>query len=304
MNVLTEKTDINKRAEASHIPVMMKEVLEFLEPSQGEFIIDGTLGGGGHAREIIKSIAPGGTFLGVDRDPDVINRIDIRSDDVDVKVENASYSEIPEIINRLSLPKADGILLDLGFSSIQLEEGKGFSFMKDEPLIMTYSPDDEPLMDALRQLSKKEIREIIMVSGEKYAGRIADAIWSAERKKKVKTTGELVEIIRSATPGGYERGRINPATRTFLAFRIYVNREFEHLKKILRSLPEVLKPGGTAVVITFQSLEDKIVKEIFREMARNGKVELLTKKPIPVSDEEENVNPRARSAKIRAIRMI
>lgn len=301
MSVLTENIG---NMTATHTPVMMKEVLDFLEPSPGEFIIDGTLGGGGHAREIIRNIAPGGIFLGVDRDPDVVRRTDLRSDDVVVKIARANYSDIPLALEEIGLPKADGILLDLGFSSIQLEEGKGFSFMKDEPLLMTYSPDDEPLKYALRRLGKKEIREIIMVSGEKYAGRIADAIWNAERKKRIETTGELVEVIRSATPRNYEKGRIHPATRTFLAFRIYINKEFDHLKKILRSLPEILKPGGTAVVITFQSLEDRIVKEVFREMAREGVVELLTKKPVPVSAEEERLNPRARSAKIRAIRNI
>jgi 16S rRNA (cytosine1402-N4)-methyltransferase len=170
---------------------------------------------------------------------------------------------------------------------------------------MTYSPEDESLKDSLRRLSKKDIREIIMISGEKYAGRIADAIFDAERKKKkIETTGELVEIIRSAVPKNYEHGRINAATRTFLALRIYANKEFEHLEKILKSLPEVLKPGGVAVIITFQSLEDKIVKEVFRKLAKEGIVELLTKKPIPASEEEEKSNPRSRSAKIRAIRMI
>lgn len=302
MSALTVKKNSDS---ATHIPVMMKEVLDFLEPSPGEFIIDGTLGGGGHAREIMKNIAPGGRLLGVDRDPDVIARLDLRSDDVDVMIENANYSGIPEVMERLDLPKADGILLDLGFSSIQLEEGKGFAFMKDEPLLMTYSPDDEPLRNLLRRLSKKELKEIIAVSGERFAGRIADAIFTAERKKKgIETTGELVEVIKKATPGNYEKGRINPATRTFLAFRIYANKEFEHIRKALRSLPQIIKPGGTAVVITFQSLEDRIVKEEFREMAKEGRAELLTKKPLPVSYEEEKANTRARSAKIRAIRII
>ncbi|MDD4931277.1 MAG: 16S rRNA (cytosine(1402)-N(4))-methyltransferase RsmH [Candidatus Colwellbacteria bacterium] len=297
-------SDTFEADEGVHIPVMLDEVIYYMEPKPGDFMIDGTLGGGGHARELISRISPHGKFLGVDRDPDVVLRLNLSSPGVDVHIENANYSEIPEVMERLGFMKADGLLLDLGFSSIQLGEGKGFSFMKDEPLVMTYSPDDEPLSYALRRMSRNEIKDIIAVSGEKYAGKIADAIWSAERKHRIEMTGELVEVIRSAVPRNYEKGRIHPATRSFLAFRIFINKEFEHMEKALRSIPEILKPGGRAVIITFQSLEDRIVKERFRELAKEGKAEILTKKPIPATYEESERNPRSRSAKIRAIKII
>ena len=285
-----------------HIPVMMKEVMEYLDPAPGEFMIDGTLGGGGHAREIVRRISPKGIFLGVDRDERAIERNKgISGDEVKVILVNSNYSGIPEIIAKKRLPKADGVLLDGGFSSIELEDGRGFSFMKDEPLLMTYSDEDEPLMDALKRLKEKEIKEIISVSGENYSGRIATAIWSAERKAKIRTTGALASVIRSVVPKGYEKGRIDPATRTFLAFRIFINDELGHLKRTLAFLPQILKPGGRAVVITFQSLEDGIVKNVFRDLAKEGLVEVMTKKPIPASLEESKKNPRARSAKVRAM---
>jgi len=155
----------------------------------------------------------------------------------------------------------------------------------------------------LRQLSKDELREIISVSGERYSRQLAEAIWRAERKNPIDTTGELVEVIRSALPPNYERGRINPATRTFLAFRIYANKELENLEEVIDLLPGVLKPGGRAAIITFQSLEDGIVKRKFREMAKDGIISILTKKPLSPKYSEIKANPRARSAKLRAAKI-
>ena len=284
----------------THVPVMMNEVMEALSLKAGDFIIDGTLGGGGHAGEIAKKISPGGALLGIDRDPAVIERVKIDAPDVKVILVNANYSDAAAVLADKGLPKADGLLLDLGFSSIQLDEGRGFSFMKDEPLLMTYSDDDEPLYRALRRLSKEDLKNVISVSGERFARKLAEAIWHAERKKPIGTTGELVEVIRSAVPKGYERGRIHPATRTFLAFRIYINKELEGLEKVIDSLPQIIKPGGRVAIITFQSLEDRVVKNRFREMAKEGLISIITKKPIPVSLSETRDNPRARSAKMRS----
>jgi len=286
-----------------HVPVMMNEVIAALEPKPGNFMIDGTLGGGGHASELAKKISPGGTLLGVDRDPAVIKRVEINAPDIKVVLVSANYANLEEVLEDKRLPKADGILLDLGFSSNQLGDGRGFSFMKDEPLLMTYSDDDEPLYRALRRLSKDDLKEIISVSGERYARVIAEAIWKAERRNPIGTTGELVEVIKSVLPPNYERGRIHPATRTFLSLRIYVNKEFESLEKVLDSLPNILKAGGRAAIITFQSLEDRIVKNKFRDMAKEGKISLLTKKPVSPQYSEIKKNPRARSAKIRAMVM-
>jgi 16S rRNA (cytosine1402-N4)-methyltransferase len=286
-----------------HVPVMMDEILAALDPKPGNFMIDGTLGGGGHASELAKRISPGGTLLGVDRDPAVMKRVEINAPDIKVVLVSANYANLEEVLEDKRLPKADGILLDLGFSSNQLGDGRGFSFMKDEPLLMTYSDDDEPLYRALRRLSKDDLKEIISVSGERYARVIAEAIWKAERRNPIGTTGELVEVIKSVLPPNYERGRIHPATRTFLSLRIYVNKEFESLEKVLDSLPKILKAGGRAAIITFQSLEDRIVKNKFRDMAKEGKISLLTKKPVSPQYSEIKMNPRARSAKLRAMVM-
>jgi len=283
-----------------HIPVMMKEVLETLSPQKGDFIVDGTFGGGGHAAEIARNIAPGGTLLGIDRDTSVMSKAPTSFPDIKTIIVCANYASLPEILKNYHFPLADGLLLDLGFSSNQLGEGRGFSFLKDEPLLMTYNDEDEPLYKALRRLNKDELTSIIAISGERYARSLADAIWKEERKKPIETTGELVEIIKSVLPTRYERGRIHPATRTFLAFRIYINQELESLERLLDSLPQVLKPGGRIVIITFQSLEDKIVKDRFRQMAKDNKLSLLTKKPRIVSFLEIKANPQSRSAKLRA----
>ena len=287
-------------ATSTHIPVMMKEVLDALAPQKGELIVDGTFGGGGHALEIAHHIAPGGTLLGIDRDSSVFNKTEINVPNVKTIVVCANYSSLPEVLKNYHFPLADGLLLDLGFSSNQLGEGRGFSFLKDEPLLMTYSDEDEPLYKALRRLSKDELKNIIAVSGEKYARALAESIWSAEKKQPIETTGELVEVIKKVLPTRYERGRIHPATRTFLAFRIYINQELESLEQLLDSLPQVLKPGGRIVIITFQSLEDKIVKNKFRQMAKDKKLSLITKKPILPQFLEIKTNPRSRSAKLRA----
>lgn len=286
-----------------HTPVMMREVLTALSLNPGNFVIDGTFGGGGHAERIISDISPGGIFLGVDRDPSAIKNNHINNENIKIILVNANYALIPDILNDYKLPLADALLLDLGFSSNQLNDGRGFSFMKDEPLLMTYSDDDEPLYSAIRRLNKKELQEIISISGERYARVIAEAIWEAKRKYTIGTTGELVSIIQSVVPPSYERGRIHRATRTFLAFRIYINKELENLEKIIDSLPQVLKPGGRAVIITFQSLEDRLVKHKFREMNKEGIVVLQNKKPISPEYLEIKENPRARSAKLRAIIM-
>ena len=287
-------------ATSTHIPVMMKEVLDALAPQKGELIVDGTFGGGGHALEIAHHIAPGGTLLGIDRDSSVFNKTEINVPNVKTIVVCANYSSLPEVLKNYHFPLADGLLLDLGFSSNQLGEGRGFSFLKDEPLLMTYSDEDEPLYKALRRLSKDELKNIIAVSGEKYARALAESIWSAEKKQPIETTGELVEVIKKVLPTRYERGRIHPATRTFLAFRIFINQELESLERLLDSLPQVLKPGGRIVIITFQSLEDKIVKNKFRQMAKDKKLSLITKKPILPQFLEIRANPRSRSAKLRA----
>ena len=231
-----------------HVPVLLHEVLETLNPKPGEFFIDGTLGAGGHARAIIKKIGPTGTFLGVDRDPRAVVSLKAgEMTDGNVTLLSASYATLPELLISQKLGKADGVLLDLGTSSDQLDGsalGRGFSFKTDEPLLMTYSDDEPTVAQVLATISESELSEIIRTLGEeKYADKIAQAIISAEKEAPIVTTGRLAEVVRSAVPVSYERGRIHPATRTFQALRIYANHELEHLKLFLEALPKILKFG-------------------------------------------------------------
>lgn len=291
----------------THIPVLLNEVLEILEPKSGKVIVDGTLGSAGHAIPIIERLRPEGIFLGIDWDKDAVEKLEARIKNLEkrpkkVVIKIGNYADLPAILKSEKIGKIDGVLLDLGFSSEQLETGRGFTFMKDEPLLMTYSKDRMPAYKVLKQLNQKEMEEIIRTYGEeRYAGRIARAIWERERKKPITRSGELREVIRRAVPRLYERGRINPATRTFMALRIYVNDELGNLEKFLEAVPQVMAKEGRVAIITFHSLEDRIAKNSFRDLAKEGKAKILTKKPIISTSEEIKANPRARSAKLRAI---
>ncbi|OGY64667.1 MAG: 16S rRNA (cytosine(1402)-N(4))-methyltransferase [Candidatus Harrisonbacteria bacterium RIFCSPHIGHO2_02_FULL_40_20] len=292
-----------------HKPVLLNEVINFLDPQPGEFIIDGTFGSGGHAQEILKKLGPDGKLLGVDWDEQSFSVHAIS--DSRFSYEVANYSDLSEILKNLLAGrqvktfKADGLLLDLGFSSEQLGSGRGFSFQKDEPLLMAYNSVTKPAKDVLKDLSEEELAGVIKNFGEeRFFGRIARAIKDQEKIKPIETTGELVQAISRAVPMGYERGRIHPATRTFQALRIYVNNELGNLEKVLKHLEEILNPGGRVVIISFHSLEDRIVKNYFRDFKKVGKLKILTKKPITASLEEIAINPRSRSAKLRAAEIL
>ncbi|HUX35419.1 MAG TPA: 16S rRNA (cytosine(1402)-N(4))-methyltransferase RsmH [Candidatus Paceibacterota bacterium] len=291
----------------AHIPVLLNEVIEFLKPEPEKFFIDGTVDGGGHAREIFKRIMPGGTFLGVDWDEAMIEKLksdaEIKSyGKGNVKLVRGNYADLANILEKENLPKADGLLLDLGFSSEQLESsGRGFSFKKDEPLLMTYDESAIPVKDILRELDEKELADVIYeLSGERFSRKIAAAIKIAGRRKKIETTGELNEIIKNVLPKNYERGRIEPATRTFQALRIYANRELENIKEVLKNIKNIMNPGGRVAIISFHSLEDRTVKKFFKDMSKKGEIEILTPKPVRPTREEAQENPRSRSAMMRA----
>lgn len=295
-------------------------------------MIDGTVDGGGHAIAILKRIAPMGMFLGVDLDRQMVDSFKGRVAAIS-SAEGGSacggksrfprlpsrtkhggqviskpiliegdYADLPEILKGKKLPKADGLLLDLGFSSDQLESsGRGFSFLRDEPLLMTYSKNAKPVHEILRTIKEKDLREVIFRFGEeRWAGKVARAIKEAGRKNPIRTSGELKKVIQGVLPKNYERGRIHPATRTFQALRIYANDELENLEKVLRNLLLILKPGGRAVIISFHSLEDRVVKGEFRRLESQRALKILTKKPITASLAEVKMNPRSRSAKLRA----
>lgn len=294
---------------SSHTPVLLNEVLEYLNPRAGDFIIDGTIDGGGHATAIMKKVLPGGMLLGVDWDEKMIARR--KPHIVDSKKEilvHGNYADLPGILKKEKLGKADGLLLDLGFSSEQLAAaGRGFSFgddTKDEPLLMTYDDSEKPVAELLRELSETDLADIIFTfGGERSSRRIAKAIKERGRKKSIVTSGELVDVIRGALPQHYERGRIHPATRTFQALRIYANGELENIKRALLNVEHIVKKEGRIVIITFHSLEDRIVKQAFQKLTKDSKAILLTKKPVAPTYAEIKENPRSRSAKLRAIEL-
>lgn len=289
-----------------HKPVLLKEAIKFLEPEAGKFIIDGTIDGGGHAGEILKKISPQGRLLGVDWDEEMIAGCEKRlANKKNTILVRGNYVDLPKILEEKKLGKADGMLLDLGFSSEQLESGRGFSFEKDEPLLMTYDDARQPVKEILEKIDVKTLAKVISdYSGERFAMRIAAAIKNREATRKIETTRELREIILSAVPKDYERGRIDPATRTFQALRIYANGELENLENVLKNLRSILKRGGRAVVISFHSLEDGIVKRRFRLAEKSGELRILTKKPIVPSAAEVLDNPGSRSAKLRAAQLV
>ncbi|MBI4993946.1 16S rRNA (cytosine(1402)-N(4))-methyltransferase RsmH [Candidatus Wolfebacteria bacterium] len=299
----------------THIPVLLKESIEILNPRDGEFFIDGTIGSGGHSAAILEKIGPSGKLLGIDWDKNAIERLRIGKfkNCKNIILVNANYADLPEILEKNNLPQADGLIVDLGFSSTQIESsGKGFSFLKNEPLDMRYGNEDLTAAEVINSFSEKDLADLIFKYGEeRFSRQIAKKIVDERKKERILTTFQLVEIIKKALPAGrqgvpknYEKGRINPATRTFQALRIYVNRELENVQTLLENLEKILKPQGRAAIISFHSLEDRLVKNYFRDLAKNEKAEILTKKPITASDEEIKENPRSRSAKMRAIRAI
>ncbi len=288
-----------------HVSVLLHEVIEGLALRPGAFIIDGTVDGGGHAEAILSEIGEGGRLLGIDWDPELLERCKARlGNRPNVSLKYGNYSDLPAFLADEQLPLADGLLLDLGFSSEQLASGKGLAFSGDEPLAMTYSPAETPAYQILAEMSEDEIIEMIRELGEeRYAPRIGRAIYSRERRALIRTTKELAEVIAAAVPGNYEHGRLNPATRTFQALRIYANDELGNLRRALQNLPQVVKPEGRVAIISFHSLEDRIVKHVFRDMEKAGLLQIATKKPIEASEEEILHNPRARSAKLRIATM-
>ncbi|MDD2753708.1 MAG: 16S rRNA (cytosine(1402)-N(4))-methyltransferase RsmH [Candidatus Portnoybacteria bacterium] len=294
-----------------HIPVLLQEVIEYLNPVADENFIDGTGGAAGHTLATLEKNAPGGKILFFDRDAEAITRaketIAAKGLSGRMIFANDTYANIAQAVKENNFAPVHGILLDLGLSSDQLEAGgRGFSFMKDEPLDMRYGANQElTAREIINHWENKEIENILKEYGEEpFARRISEQIIKSRKIKSILSTKELVGVIAEAVPKKFQYGRIHFATRTFQALRITVNDELGNLKRFLPQAIDVLKEGGRLAIISFHSLEDRIVKNFFRDLAKAGRAELLTKKPITAGEDEIHVNPRSRSAKLRVIKKI
>lgn len=295
-----------------HIPVLRDESIDGLGIKSGDIVVDGTLGGGGHTLQIINKFGSGVKIIGLDLDKDAIERAKNLIGEIphDVIFRTIGFQEINQVLDELNIPSVDKILLDLGLSSFQLEvSGRGFSFLKDEPLLMTMKKDlkeeDLTAKEIVNNWEEENIADIIYgFGGEKYSRRIAHAIVQARKEKEIKTTFELVEIIEKSVGRYYRRIKIHPSTRTFQALRIATNSELQNLKKVIGRGFERLVHGGRMAIISFHSLEDRIVKHEFKKLKEEGYANIITKKPILPKKEEVINNQRSRSAKLRIIEKI
>ncbi len=298
-----------------HKTVLLHESIDGLDIHDGDIYLDGTLGSAGHMKYVLekhKNIIA----IGLDKDTEALGRSRARLEKYEnresskIILKEGSYSDLSKILDELHIPKVNRIMLDIGLSSDQFEtSGRGFTFKKDEPLLMTFKKDlvegDLTAKLIVNTWEEENIADVIFgYGGEKYSRRIAKAIVNYREKKSIDTTGELVEIIISTVPSFYRHGKIHPATRTFQALRIAVNDELNVLKKGLVSGFERLTPKGRMAVISFHSLEDRIVKNFNKEKADSGEGIIITKRPITPGEGELAENPRSRSAKLRILEKI
>lgn len=291
-----------------HKTVLLKEAIDGLEIKSGEIFLDGTLGGGGHSLEVCERFGDAVVMIGIDLDPEAISRATARlGKECNLLTTQGSFRNIDSLASALGYPQVDKILLDIGLSSNQFEDsGRGFSFQKDEPLIMSFkkdlTEDDLTAREIVNTWDQENIQAILEGYGEEqFAWKISRAIVERRKVKSIETTSELVDIVKSATPKFYHHRKINPATKTFQALRITVNDEIESLKEGIQKSFEILNPNGRLAVISFHSLEDRIVKQFFREKEDSGLGMRITKKPILPTDEEIKENPRSRSSKLRIL---
>ena len=307
-----------------HVPVLLKEVLYYLDLKQGDVIFEGTLGGAGHTIGIIKAIAPTGKVIGVDLHSQTLSTASLRLEKSleNVVLVNDNFANIIKILKELDVTSIDGMLLDLGLSSFLIERSKrGFSYLRDEELDMRYGNGSLKAFDVVNEYAEDSLVEIFQKYGEeRWAKSIAKNIVAYRRAEDIKTTGELVEIIKDSIPEKYKYKRKgNPAKRIFQAIRMEVNREIDNLKIAIRDGFKVLKSKGRMVVISYHSLEDRLVKRSFLEFegictcppdlpmcvcGRERKAEIITKRAVRPSREEIDINPRSRSARLRALKKL
>ncbi|MDN5322143.1 MAG: rRNA (cytosine1402-N4)-methyltransferase [Clostridia bacterium] len=303
-----------------HVPVLLNEIIDILNPQPGDIFVDCTLGGGGHSKAILERTLPHGYLIGIDQDLNALNaaRKNLSRYKDNIIFVHSNYKNLDEIISKYSPEGINGILFDLGVSSHQLDEKeRGFSYMQDAPLNMRMNQTNSfSARDLINSYSEEMLADIIKEYGEeRWAKRIAQFIVQARNKKSIETTGELVEIIKAAIPARARKDGPHPAKRTFQAIRIAVNEELDVLEQALDIAVKWLKKGGKIGVISFHSLEDRIVKERFKYLAqkcvcpseipicqcnKKALIKILTRKPVVANKEELATNPRARSAKFRA----
>jgi 16S rRNA (cytosine1402-N4)-methyltransferase len=292
------------KAEIGHVSVLLQEATDFLAIRRGGRYIDATVGLGGHSLEIARRLGPQGHLIGFDKDPRALELARKRLAEAGpaITLLHSSYAEVGRHVPPASV---DGILADLGVSSLQFgDAARGFSFQAEGPLDMRMDPQGERTADqVVNHMREEDLANVIYEFGEeRRSRRIARAI---VRARPITTTAHLAQVISAALRSmKHDSGRIHPATRIFQAIRIFVNRELDDLKALLQAAPQVLKPGGRLVVISFHSLEDRIVKDAFRDGAREGIYRVLTRKPVGASEAEIGRNPRSRSAKLRAAERI
>jgi 16S rRNA (cytosine1402-N4)-methyltransferase len=296
---------------SGHIPVLLHETLEILDPIPGQIILDCNLNRAGHSIEIAKLLGEKGTIIGIDLDVNALNE----AREVLGKLEahphiyliHDNFKNLDLVLREAGVDSVDAVLFDLGLSSQELDtSGRGFTFQKDEPLYMTYQSDIVPetltAKDVLNLWEEETLADIIYAyGGERNSRKIAKEIVLFRKERPLETTFDLVEAIRRATPTRFQSGKTHFATKTFQAIRIVVNDEMETLKEALSKAVDALKRDGKLVVITFHSLEDKIVKEFFKELYSQNKITYSNKKPIVPGRDEVKSNPRARSSKLRSI---
>lgn len=276
----------------------MNEVLEGLQIKPSGVIVDGTLGGAGHAAEILKRLGPEGRLIAFDRDPEAVEAAEALIDDPRATFIHSNYADAPEYLAHMGIEGVDGVLLDLGLSSDQLaDRDRGFSFQSDGPLDLRFNPlEGVAAWKIINRMSEKHLADIIYQYGEeRLSRRIARKIVAWRQETEIKTASHLARLVRSCVPRS-KKGGIDPATRTFQALRIEVNDELKWVKVAMRRFPQILNPGGRLAVISFHSLEDRITKQ---SIVEDSTLDNLTKRPIQASDEELEENPRARSAKLR-----
>ncbi len=288
--------------EPCHVAVLPAEVLHYLDPQPGQTIVDATVGAGGHTRLLAERVGPAGQVIGLDQDPAMLSAAQRRLQGLPVVLRHRNFEDLPDVLRELDISAVDAVLADLGFCSDQLADpARGLSFRDDGPLDMRLDPSGgEPASALLRRLPERELADLFWRFGEeRFSRRVARKVAEVREKTPITTTGQLADLVRSCVPRPRgHRHVLDPATRVFQALRIAVNDELGALERLLKALPDCVKPGGRVAIISFHSLEDRLVKQAFRHGA--GLFKELSRKPVQAGEAEVRSNPRSRSAKLRA----